>query len=398
MPSIRYRWVIVILSHFGLLVFAFNLQSLPPILTLVIENLKLTHAEAGLLMSLFFLPAIFLGISAGYLSDRLGPLKIGSASFILLIIGTLIFATSSTFFFAALGRVIAGIGGITLNIVSIQILSRWFRGREIGTATGIYNTAMPIGTIISLTTFGALAESWGWRMPIFITMMISIVGLIAFLVLYKPALVPSQRTKTDKEERITGLFSNLMKIGVSMWLVGFCWMLFNASVISFLTFAPDFFILKGYSIGYAGFLASLLMWGAFVLSPMLGRLVDKVGNNDVFIMVGSILIAGAIYLVTKSTNYLFPMIVMAVAVPFLPVAVLSLPSKILKYENLGLGLGILYTVNGIGMVFGPYVTGLVRDKTGSYEMSFICLSVIAILMTVVALFLRSKIKTGNISV
>ncbi|MFC2047784.1 MFS transporter, partial [Chloroflexota bacterium] len=110
MPSVRYRWVILILIYICVLAYVITLQSVPPILPSIIVDLRLTHAEAGLLMSLFSVPGILLGILAGSLSDRLGAFKIGSVSFILLIIGTLIFATSNVFLLAGLGRVIAGIG------------------------------------------------------------------------------------------------------------------------------------------------------------------------------------------------------------------------------------------------------------------------------------------------
>jgi NNP family nitrate/nitrite transporter-like MFS transporter len=171
-------------------------------------------------------------------------------------------------------------------------------------------------------------------------------------------------------------------------------MWFNAATISFSTFAPDFFMSKGYSIGFAGFLASLVMWGALGLSPVIGYLVDKVNNNDVFIGVGGVIMATAIYLVTRSTDFLFPMVVMAVAVAFIPAPVFSFPSKILQPENLGLGFGILSTVSGVGMFFGPYMTGLVRDKTGSYEISFIFLSILALLVTLTAIILRIKMRRG----
>lgn len=394
MPASRYRWVILILSYLCMLVFAFTLQSLPPILTLIIEELKLTHAEAGLLMSLFSLPAIFLAILAGLLSDRWGPFKTGVISLVLVITATLLFAVSDTFLYAGLGRVIAGIGAVTISIIAAQMLSQWFRGRQIGTAMGIYNTAMPVGTIICFTTFGRLGESLGWRMPIFITALIGVVGLIAFLLLYKPAPNPPQKISLGKEEKATGLFSSLPKVGVLIWLVAFCWMWFNAATISFSTFAPDFFMSKGYSIGFAGFLASLVMWGALGLSPVIGYLVDKVNNNDVFIGVGGVIMATAIYLVTRSTDFLFPMVVMAVAVAFIPAPVFSFPSKILQPENLGLGFGILSTVSGVGMFFGPYMAGLVRDKTGSYEISFIFLSILALLVTLTAIILRIKMRRG----
>jgi len=387
----KYRWVILILAYLCMLGFAFTFQSLPPVLTLITEELRLAHAEAGLLMSLFSLPTIFLAILTGLLSDRLGPFKIGLLSLILMVVGALIFAVSGTLVHAGLGRVIAGVGAATISIVAAQILSLWFRGREAGAAMGIFNTAMPVGTIVCFTTFGRLGEGLGWRMPIFITVMIGMMGLAAFLFLYKPAPNPPQKITLEKE----GLFSSLLKVGVSVWLVGFCWMWFNAAVISFSTFAPDFFISKGYSIGFAGFLASLLMWGSLGLSPIIGRLVDKVGNNDLFIGAGGIILATAIYLVSKSTDFLFSMVVMAVAVAFIPTPVFSFPSKILKPEDLGLGFGILSAVSSIGIFFGPYMTGLVRDKTGSYEMSFIFLSILAMLVTVTAIILRVKIRRGS---
>jgi predicted MFS family arabinose efflux permease len=374
--------------------FAFSLQSVPPVLRLIIEDLKLSHAEAGSLTSLFALPAIFLAILAGLLSDRWGTFKTGLISLTFLIAGTLIFATSGSFSCACLGRVVAGIGATTISIVAAQTLSRWFRGREIGTAMGIYNTAMPVSTIICFTTFGGLGESLGWRMPILLTMMIGVSVLTAFVILYKRPPGQPHKIAPQKEEKVTCPFSSSLKLGGLVWLVGVCWMWFNAATISFLTFAPDFFISKGHSIGSAGFLTSLLMWGSLGLSPIIGRLVDKVGNEAVFIGVGGIMMATAIYLFTCSTNFLFPMVAMAVAVALIPAPVFSFPSRILQPENLGLGFGILSTLSSTGMVFGPYLAGLVRDKTDSYETSFLFLSMLAVLVTITAFILKARVRRG----
>jgi predicted MFS family arabinose efflux permease len=392
MATPRYRWVILVLSWLSMLVFAFTMQCLPPILPLVIDALKLTHTEAGSLMSLFALPAILLGISAGMLADRWGPFKTGAFSFIFVIIGTLIFALSGSFLYAGLGRVVAGVGAVTISVVAAQVLSQWFRGSEIGTAMGINNTAMPAGTIISFTALGRLGEDLSWRAPLFITVMVSVVGLAVFLLLYRPAPDPVQRIASENEEKVAGLFSALLEVETPMWLVGLCWMWFNAAVISFSTFAPDFFVAKGYSISFAGFLTSLLMWGALALSPVIGYLVDKVNNSDLIIGAGGVMIATAIYLVARSTDFVFPMVVMAVAVAFIPAPVFSFASKFLEQKKLGLGFGTLATVSSIGTVFGPYVAGLVRDRTGSYELSFFFLAMLAMLAAITALMLRIKMR------
>lgn len=388
MSESRQRWIILIVAYTCMLAFAFTLQFLPPILSLIIADMKLTHTQAGLLMSLFALPTIFLSILAGSLSDRLGPYKVGVISLILAVSGTLLFIGSNSFVYIAMGRVISGIGAAGIAIVAAQIISQWFRGREIGTAMGIYNTAMPVGTIICYTSFGNIGQKLGWRMPIVISITVCLAALLVLITLYKPA--PEQPAHTT--EKPAGFLSNLREIGLPIWLIGICWMWFNAAFLSFSTFGPDFFVSKGYSITSAGFLVSLLMWGSLCMSPIIGRLVDKVNNHEVFIAIGGAFSALAIYLLTTTTNYIYPMILMSLSVALIPAPVFSYPSKILKPHLLGLVFGILFTFSSIGMFLGPFAAGIVRDRTGSYETTFVFLSAIAMLVPLTALYLRVKIK------
>ena len=103
--------------------FASTLQSIHPVLPLIIRGLELTHGKAGLLMGLFALPGIVLSILAGLLSDRLGPFKIGVASISLIIVGNTTLAISNTFLVACAGRAVAGSGAAITGIVAAQMLS-----------------------------------------------------------------------------------------------------------------------------------------------------------------------------------------------------------------------------------------------------------------------------------
>ena len=158
MPAGKYRWTILMMVYICMLVFAFTLQVLPPVLPLIIKEFHLSHAGAGALMSVFTFPSIFLAVLAGSLSDRWGSYKVGLVSFLMTITGTLLFLSSRTFFIAATGRFVAGAGAVTLCIVAAKTISLWFKDHELGGAMGIYNTAMPVGTIICFTTFGRLGE------------------------------------------------------------------------------------------------------------------------------------------------------------------------------------------------------------------------------------------------
>ncbi len=70
-----------------MLSFTITQQAVPPNLPLIMQDLGLTHAEAGWLMSLVSVPALILAIPAGMLADRYGQRQMGSIAFALMISG-----------------------------------------------------------------------------------------------------------------------------------------------------------------------------------------------------------------------------------------------------------------------------------------------------------------------
>ena len=85
-PPLVSRWWILFLVHMSMLVYALNLQMIPPLLPTLITKLGLTHTQAGTLMALFTLPGIFLAIPGGRVSDTIGPR--GVALWSLALLGT----------------------------------------------------------------------------------------------------------------------------------------------------------------------------------------------------------------------------------------------------------------------------------------------------------------------
>ena len=278
--SVNYRWNILAMSYVCMLSFAMVFQSIPPLLSLIRSEFSISHAQAGLLMSLFALPGIFIAIPGGIISDRLGMKKVGITSLVLMIAGTIIVGTSNMPLQAYVGRIISGIGGLTLAIVLPQLVSKWFLGKELGVGMGVFNTAMPLGTILSFNILGIIGNGLGWHTPVFLTTTFSILALLIFLWLFKK---PAKK----KPEKVKGIvFSEITKLGSSIWLIGFSWMWFNAAFISFLTFSSPFFVAKGYEIGSAGFLSSIIMMGSLFLSPLIGYFVYKFGREEAFIGMG----------------------------------------------------------------------------------------------------------------
>ena len=166
-------------------------------------------------------------------------------------------------------------------------------------------------------------------------------------------------------------------------------MLYNASSISYLAFGSDYYVSIGYDTSYAGFLTSLLMIGALIFSTFVGYLTDKFGNEEYFILGGSIGLAIALLLVPRGgINPLVLGGLIGLSVSFVPSPVFSLVPKYLPREQVGLGYGILSTCLNIGVLIGPFLVGLFYDKTKSYASGFILMSALALLTGVFAILLK----------
>lgn len=383
-PKARKKWRILGSAFLCIVAFGVTFQSIPPILSLVMSELNLTHTQAGLLMSFFALPGIIVSIPAGLLADRYSQKLIGLMALVLMACGSAMIAIGSSFTILTLGRVVSGIGGMTICILMPQVISQWFRERELGTALGIFQTAMPVGAILSLSTLGMLAQTFTWRTGIWISMALSLVALVVFLLIFTPAPGRSAQNAKASESISAGMRS----IGMPIWLLGMASLFVNASIISFLTFTPDLLQSAGLNIITAGFYASMSMWGVVVFSPIFGLVIDKTGRKKTLMVIGSIGIAATMVWVPRFTGAAVPlMLIFGVAQSLIPVSLFALPPEFTRPERVGLAFGILYTGQNIGVLIGPALAGLLRDVTDSYQPSFFLMAAFALVVILIMVML-----------
>ncbi len=393
------RWRTLLYAYLSMLAFSLVFQVIPPIFGFIIPALNISHAQAGALMSFFALPGIFLSIPAGVLTDRFGPKGVSLAALAVALVGSLLVSLGSDFPPLAAGRLISGTGAITLSIVAPQIISRWFVKEDLGIAMGIFNTAMPLGTIFAFNVFGRVAFASNWRLPVILTSAYCLAALLLFYFRY-PGLPPGEvAPKAKNTASPASKKPSTWKTGGAVWLVAFIWMMYNAAAISYLTFAGDYYIKAGYAPGYAGFLTSLFMIGSLLCSPLVGYLTDRVGREEYFILGGSMVLAVLMLLVPRTgLNPLLLGILIGVTAGFIPSPVFSLVPKILPSRQAGLGYGILSTFLNIGVLVGPLLIGLSYDRTLSYQPGFNLMAVFALAVAaiVVPLLFFSRLKPTKV--
>ncbi len=360
-------------------VFGLVMQTIPPVLPILIAEMGLSHTQGGALMSLFALPGIFFSIPGGVLADFYGPRKVGIVSLLIMILGIIIVAAGTSYTYLALGRFIAGIGGTTIIIIAAQSISGGFKGNKSrGIGMGIFNAGVPTGVIFSLNVFNRLAVAWdNWHLPVLVSAFFCLIVL--FLLWgyreFETAFNNSEEKADSPKKRPNYLesFKSLGSYG-GIWIVGLIWFLFMSARTASLTFGPDFFITVGYSYAYAGFLTSLLTLGSLFVSPVAGYIIDKTGKTELYLITGgSILVLLHVLLVISARHFSIAFIIGMVGALF-PVTIFYLVPLLLPQNKLGVGLGVLRICENAGILIGPFLVGLLYDLTLSYFNCFILIA------------------------
>ena len=165
---------------------------------LIREEMHLSIAQMGLLLSAFLWAYAFAQLPTGVLVDRLGPRR-------LLALGLAIWSgaqllcglvTSVAQFAAA--RVLLGIGEAPNFPTGGRVVRDWFHLRERGFASGVFTSASYIGTAIAapLLTFLMLSFGWRWMFAI-----MGVLGLGAAALWYVVYRDPDQMALTEEENR-----------------------------------------------------------------------------------------------------------------------------------------------------------------------------------------------------
>jgi sugar phosphate permease len=183
---------------------------------LIREELGLSIADMGYLLSAFLWAYAFAQLPTGAMVDRLGPRILLTLGLSLWSFAQLLGGLVQNFgqFFSA--RVLLGIGEAPQFPTGARVARDWFNQRDRGLATGIFNCASSLGTAIAVPLLTFLMLTFGWRV-MFVIMGIAglIVAAIWFLVYRNPEEValtaqenayrvegdpPGQRTKVSFRE------------------------------------------------------------------------------------------------------------------------------------------------------------------------------------------------------
>ncbi|MGD9043184.1 MAG: MFS transporter [Desulfobacterales bacterium] len=409
MPSFRfthYAWVILFTCFANLFINYAVQLGYGVILPEMIQALNFSRTAAGTIFNAYLIIYIALTPLTGYLADRLGARRIITAGALILGIGTVLMGTVQTLWMACAVYSLVGIGATGMWIPIIALVQRWFAADRRGLALGILSVGYGLGFATVGAAFPWIVNHYSWRYAWFLLGFAALgMAVVNGLLLRKdPAAAgtepwgfkkPAENAKgplapPQKSEGPSSILRNRMfwLIGVSYFAVCYC-------LYAITTYMVDFGGQIGMTIAKASFLATVHGLGQVAgvlivlpLSDFLGRIrTIIISNAMITCSLLGIIIIGNSWQALYALIGCFALFYGATFPLYGACAGDYFPQKIIATVA-----GAWTPFYGLGAITAHWVTGWIRDTTGTYHLAFAIAAVMALLAILMIRFAR---QTGR---
>ena len=346
------------------LTMAFQFQSVAAVAPLLDQTFGVSLADIGWLIGLYFAPGLALALPGGAIGKRFGDKPTVIASLLLMLIGELAMAVSSSWSIQIAGRLVSGAGGVMFNVQMTKMVADWFAGREIATAMAIFVNSWPAGIALSLVSLPLIATGFGVE-----AVYLAVAATIALALVFFAAAYPSPPKTTTAAAAAESSWPGRDAL-IALIAAGLIWGLFNIGFAMIFSFGPAMLDERGWSISAAGSVISIVLWLAVISVPLGGVLADRTGRPDLVLAGGCIVFAGLMIVLPRSDSVISTVTAIGL-LSGLPVGpMMSLPTRVLKPETRAIGMGIFYTLYYATMMLGPVVAGALAKSTGHAASAF----------------------------
>ncbi|MFN8525011.1 MAG: MFS transporter [Chloroflexota bacterium] len=390
-----YGWVVVAVAFVTMALgvnarTAFSLIFLP-----ILDEFGWERGVTAGAFSFGFVASAILSPLLGQLMDRRGPRVVIELGVLLATLGLALapLASEPWHLYVTLGMMVGG-GGVCLGYTGQSLfLPHWFV-RQRGLAMGVAFSGVGAGSVLLLPWLQGLIETGGWRTACWslAILVVAVLGPLNLLLCGRPSelgLAPDGDASTDTLDGGTAA-SNVMD---AAW-VAVEWTLARA-----VRTARFWWIAAGYFCGlyawYAvqvhqtkylvevGFSSAEAAWALGLVSLMgipgqigLGHLSDRIGREHVW-AIGSLGFALCYVLLlllaaAPSRPLLYAMVAVQGTLGYSMSSVFgAIPAEIFAGRRYGSIFGMLILSSVSGAAVGPWVTGALYDRWGSYTPSFV---------------------------
>jgi MFS transporter, ACS family, L-galactonate transporter len=388
---------------------------------LIRQELRLSIADMGLLLSAFLWAYAFAQLPGGALVDRVGPHRLLGAGLALWSIAQAAAGFVASFWQFSIARVFLGLGEAPMFSSAVRVVRDWYNVRDRGLPTGIWNCTSSLGPAIAPPILTALMISLGWRWMFVIMGIVGIVVAAVWLLTYRDA-TETQFSDTERHYLTEGE-EDLVQKPVSLfdWLGLFRFRTTWGLVIGFfgivymgwlyLAWLPGYLELQRHmSIPKTGIVAAIpfafgvlgSIGGGWIADWLMRRGFSPVNSRKLPVIVG--LLGMVIFTVVAAETPSDVLAVAAISAALMFGAAASgmswALSSVAAPANCTASLGAIQNFGGyLGGALAPTVTGFIVQATGNFAPALLVSAAIGLVSALSYLFVirGEPITTAELS-
>lgn len=281
------RYEVFIIAILTILQFTIILDFmvLSPLGAILLEELDITPAQFGMVVSAYAFSAGASGLLAAGFADKFDRKKLLLFFYVGFIGGTLLCGIAPDYNFLLIARIVTGIFGGVIGSICYAIVTDLFRMEVRGRVMGFLQMAFAGSQVMGIPIGLYFANKWGWHSPFIMIVILSLVVGVLIIMYMKPI---DQHLKLQVQRNA---FVHLGKtISESNYLKGFAsTVLLATGGFMLMPFASAFSVNNlGLTMEQLPLLYMITGFCSMAAGPLIGKLSDRAGKFPIFV-VGTIL-------------------------------------------------------------------------------------------------------------
>jgi MFS family permease len=377
LPAAR-KWFVVVLLALGMVIAYVDRANLSVVLALreFRQLFHLSDQDRGLLNSAFFWTYALLQIPAGWLIDRFGakiPYAVGFVFWSLVSAATGLVQNVSQLVVA---RLLLGVGESVSTAASLRWIRCNCKEEERGLATGILFSGTKFGAAIGAPVTALLITQFNWRLMFLITGFGGLLWLAGWMASVQTEDGRAAPATTRRHAEQTGLLR--MMLTPVMWGIILGTFAYNYFIYFCLTWLPSYFMearhlslnsMSFYTMFSFGGMALVGILAGWTADRLIERGADAVRVRKVFTILGFVVASTEIIgaLSHSRSVALFFAVFSLSGLGLATANYWALTQTLVPSTTIGRVVGVQNFASNSSGVVAAYMTGWLKQQTGSYE-------------------------------
>lgn len=366
------------------------------------RDLHLSYSQMGLIGTLNFIGYLIAVLFCGQLNRRFGARRLISTALAAIGISLLLISQARHISTILTLYLLTGIGSGLSNVPMVSLLSSWFAKSKRGRAAGFAAIGSGFAIILSgrLLPYLNNAQHEGWRTSwIVLGVLVLSVAMICALVLRNNpqacGLLPVGQEPNNASASCDCHHSSqppsalILLCAAIYFLFGFTYVIYATFIVT--TLVQE----RGFSEATAGKFWSWVGFLSLFSGPVFGALSDRFGRRPGLMLVFFIQ-ATAYFLIALK----LPPVFLYLSIGCYGIVVWSVPSIMaaligdhIGAERMAAVFGFVTFIFGLGQIIGPFLAGILAERTGSFSSSFLLAAILAIFAIMLSNFLPKQKNT-----